>query len=136
MEALLAEMPLEIGDVVYYPKSFIARHKITEWLYSKGVILYERAYYTTLSRNISEKEMLDIKKEAFDFIILTSPSIVRAFFYLVNEENLELNDAKIISIGPKTTREIIKFDYLNYFQAKKVTAEGLVNIIIKLVNQG
>lgn len=76
---------------------------------------------------IAKKTLQSLKK--CTAVILTSKEAVKHF--LIPYGNCLNKEIKIISIGDKTTQQIIKAGYLVHYQAKDPTQEGIIDLLIK-----
>lgn len=102
-EGMIALLEKETPSAVLYPRSSLARPLLAQYLQSKSYPHLTFDLYDTLEKTLVNPPCL----EAFDEVILTSPSVVRAFF---SQFKKIPKDLKILCEGPITQEA---FDSIN-----------------------
>lgn len=97
--------------------------------------LYERNYEKIVVYNTKKikvaKDEINEKLEDIDIITFLSSSTVEAFYESINGDLKVLENKKIASIGPMTSETLRKYEIKVDYEAKKYTAEGLLDMIFK-----
>lgn len=95
--------------------------------------LYERNYEKIVAYNTKKikvaKDETNEKLEDIDIITFLSSSTVEAFYESINGDLKVLENKKIASIGPMTSETLRKYGIKVDYEAKKYTAEGLLDVI-------
>nr|WP_293993496.1 uroporphyrinogen-III C-methyltransferase [uncultured Fusobacterium sp.] len=95
--------------------------------------LYERNYEKIVAYNTRKikvaKDEINEKLEDIDIITFLSSSTVEAFYESINGDLKVLENKKIASIGPMTSETLRKYGIKVDYEAKKYTAEGLLDVI-------
>ncbi|MDY5306545.1 uroporphyrinogen-III C-methyltransferase [Fusobacterium gastrosuis] len=95
--------------------------------------LYERNYEKIVAYNTKKikvaKDEINEKFEDIDIITFLSSSTVEAFYESINGDLKVLENKKIASIGPMTSETLRKYGIKVDYEAKKYTAEGLLDVI-------
>lgn len=95
--------------------------------------LYERNYEKIVAYNTKKikvaKDEINEKLEDIDIITFLSSSTVEAFYESINGDLKVLENKKIASIGPMTSETLRKYGIKVDYEAKKYTAEGLLDVI-------
>lgn len=95
--------------------------------------LYERNYEKIVAYNTRKikvaKDKINEKLEDIDIITFLSSSTVEAFYESINGDLKVLENKKIASIGPMTSETLRKYGIKVDYEAKKYTAEGLLDVI-------
>lgn len=95
--------------------------------------LYERNYEKIIAYNTKKikvaKDEINEKLEDIDIITFLSSSTVEAFYESINGDLKVLENKKIASIGPMTSETLRKYGIKVDYEAKKYTAEGLLDVI-------
>ncbi|MDD7410269.1 uroporphyrinogen-III C-methyltransferase [Fusobacterium gastrosuis] len=95
--------------------------------------LYERNYEKIVAYNTKKikvaKDEINEKLEDIDIITFLSSSTVEAFYESINGDLKVLENKKIASIGPMTSETMRKYGIKVDYEAKKYTAEGLLDVI-------
>jgi uroporphyrinogen III methyltransferase/synthase len=110
---------IENGEKVLLPRSNKGKKKLVSILEAKAVIK-DLPIYDLVEPRIDE----EILKQTLDYITFTSPSTFRNFASQVKRSYLE--NTKIISIGPITSKAIKEDGFKVYKEAVNHTIEGLV----------
>ena len=97
--------------------------------------LYKRNYekvvaYNTKKLKVDRKKVHETLKDV-DIITFLSSSTVEAFYKSLDGDFFILGDKKIASIGPMTTETIRRLGMKVDYEAKKYTADGLLDVIFK-----
>ena len=95
--------------------------------------LYERNYEKIVAYNTRKikvaKDKINEKLEDIDIITFLSSSTVEAFYESINGDLKVLENKKIASIGPMTSETLRRYGIKVDYEAKKYTAEGLLDVI-------
>ncbi|MCI7222845.1 uroporphyrinogen-III C-methyltransferase [Fusobacterium sp.] len=95
--------------------------------------LYKRNYEKIVAYNTRKikvaKDKINEKLEDIDIITFLSSSTVEAFYESINGDLKVLENKKIASIGPMTSETLRKYGIKVDYEAKKYTAEGLLDVI-------
>lgn len=95
--------------------------------------LYERNYEKIVAYNTRKikvaKDEINEKLEDIDIITFLSSSTVEAFYESINGDLKVLENKKIASIGPMTSETLRRYGIKVDYEAKKYTAEGLLDVI-------
>lgn len=139
-EKFVAESLLELlkknltkEDKVLIPRAKEAREILVEGL-KEVCFVDEIKIYETLKEDSNKEDIFDIlEKDNELFITFTSSSTVKNFVEIIGKENLALlkEKAKLVSIGPVTSKTIESFGLTVYKEAKEYTIDGVVEAIIE-----
>jgi len=118
------------GKRVLVPRSNQGRKVLIDGLKEIGAIVDEVIVYRTIKERIDVAQLAESK---IDIIIFTSSSTVTNFCSVFNEEELSkfLNEVKIVSIGPITTKKAQVLGLNVDITAQESTMNGLVEAILK-----
>ena len=118
------------NDKILIPRAKNARDflisKLSEKCYVKEVITYE----SVIDNNKKNLALEVIEDERVDYITFASSSTVKNFITLIGKENLKkLENKKIISIGPITSKTIEDFGLGVYKEAEVATIDSTIEAI-------
>lgn len=118
------------NDKILIPRAKNARdflvNKLSEKCYIKEVITYE----SVIDNDKKNLALEVIEDEKIDYITFASSSTVKNFITLIGEENLKkLENKKIISIGPITSKTIEGFGLEVYKEAEVATIDSMIDTI-------
>ena len=118
------------NDKILIPRAKNARdflvNKLSEKSYVKEVITYE----SVIDADNKNLALQVIDDEEVEYITFASSSTVKNFMTLIGENNIKkLNDKKIISIGPITSKTIEDFGVEIYKEADEATIDSMIDII-------
>ena len=118
------------NDRILIPRAKNARdfiiNKLSESCSVKEVITYE----SVIDYSKKDEALKIIQSEELDYITFASSSTVKNFITLIGKENLnKLNDLKIISIGPITTKTIEEFGLKVYRESEEATIDSMIAAI-------
>ena len=118
------------NDKILIPRAKNARdflvNKLSEKSYVKEVITYE----SVIDADNKNLALQVIDDEEVEYITFASSSTVKNFMTLIGENNIKkLNDKKIISIGPITSKTIEDFGVKIYKEADEATIDSMIDII-------
>jgi uroporphyrinogen-III synthase len=127
------------GKRIIIPRSGAANEFAAKALTDLGMKVDEVLLYTarTSAPTLVWSEFSDlVRQKKVDAVVFTSSSSVNSFFEIlgkVHEGSLELNSlTKVISIGPSTTRELMKRE-IRCFEAKEHTIKGAFELAVRVV---
>ncbi|WP_195941059.1 uroporphyrinogen-III C-methyltransferase [Romboutsia sp. 1001713B170131_170501_G6] len=123
---------LKSTDKVLIPRAKNARDylvdKIGEICEVKEVHTYETVVDSTRKDEVLEL----LNQNNADYITFASSSTVKNFVEIIGEENIDkLNNIKVISIGPITTKTIKELGLSLYKEAEVATIDGMISTIIE-----
>ena len=118
------------NDKILIPRAKNARdflvNKLSEKSYVKEVITYE----SVIDADNKNLALQVIDDEEVEYITFASSSTVKNFMTLIGENNIKkLNDKKIISTGPITSKTIEDFGVEIYKEADEATIDSMIDII-------
>ena len=118
------------NDKILIPRAKNARdflvNKLSEKCYIKEVITYE----SVIDNNKKNLALEVIEDENVDYITFASSSTVKNFITLIGKEKLKkLENKKIISIGPITSKTIEDFGLKVYKEAEVATIDSMIDSI-------
>lgn len=97
--------------------------------------LYKRNFEKLVAYNTKKilvpKDTIIEKLEDIDIITFLSSSTVEAFFESINGDLTLIENKKIASIGPMTSQTLKKYNINIDYEAKKYTADGVIEEILK-----
>lgn len=118
------------GQRILIPRSEQARKVLIAGLKEIGAQVDDVMAYRTIKEDIDVLHLKELlTQNEIDIITFTSSSTVTNFCSMFNEGSL-LNNIKIASIGPITTRKTQSFGLTVDITAKEYTISGLVEAII------
>ncbi|SHK36240.1 uroporphyrinogen-III synthase [Hathewaya proteolytica DSM 3090] len=128
----LLKEKLTSKDYVLIPRAKEAREVLVDEL-SKICSVDEIKIYETIREDVDKDEVMEILKSNRDtYLTFTSSSTVKNFIEIVGEDNLSaLNNTKIISIGPITSKTIESFGLKVYKEAEDYTIDGMIKTLIQ-----
>ena len=123
---------LNKDDKVLIPRAKIARNEIIEEL-EKICTVKDLKIYDTVRSVENKEKIIETLKELNDYSLLfTSASTFTNFEEILGEEAREvIEEGKIISIGPITTKAVEDAGYKVYKQAEDYTINGVIDILLK-----
>src|SRR5262249_8213567 len=94
------------------------------------------AAYVQAEASLAESPALDqLRRGEIDFVTLTSSNIARAFFRSLVEicrVRLQSQHTRLVSLSPITSMDIIRAGFPIAGEARRATAEGLVEALVDL----
>ncbi len=137
-EAILPGLGELRGCRVLLPRAEIARKALPKAITAAGGLAHEIAVYRTLLAQ-PDSEGLEALRSGVDAVTLTSPSTVHHFVKIAHEAGLDPDhlpgDPLFACIGPITMKAAEEVGLHRLAMAEEYTAEGLVQVLGKLVNQ-
>ena len=124
---LASEIPVKQNENIFIPRSNLAKNTAVEILEKRNCSVETLAIYENTSINYSKEELETIFKKEIDFITFTSGSTVSSFMKL----GIELNNEKVICIGPETAKVATQNNINIAAIAKPHTIEGIIASIKK-----
>lgn len=117
-------------DRVLIPRAKIARNRIIEDLSKVCFVKDLKIYETVKSKNDFDEIIGSLNKLDSYSLLFTSASTFTNFSEILGKNSKDvIENGKIISIGPITTKAIEKEGYKVYKQAKDYTIDGVIEII-------
>lgn len=118
------------NDKILIPRAKNARdflvNKLSEICYIKEVITYE----SIIDYDKKNLALEVINDEKVEYITFSSSSTVKNFITLIGEDNIEkLENKKIVSIGPITSKTIKDFGLEVYKEAEAATIDSIIDSI-------
>lgn len=118
------------GKKFLLARADIAPPNLKRALEKEGADVMELETYRTLGRTGRRKTLLDwLQKRKIDYITFTSSSTVRNFFEPLPRPLRKSLRARLISIGPVTSRTLREYGFKPAREARVHTAGGLVQIL-------
>lgn len=113
-------------------RSQLADDQVRQVLEASGAIVDQVVIYTLEPANTDPQEATElIRAGRIDCITFASASEVRFFFDRIDPALVKASHSRIASIGPVTSKQILKLGLEVHIEAPSHTAEGLVNAIIE-----
>ncbi len=136
-EAILPGLGDLRGKRVLLPRAEIARKALPQAIRAAGGLAHEIAVYRTLPARADPRGLAALR-DGVDVVTLTSPSIVHNFIEIVHSSGLEPEhlpgNPVFACIGPITREAAAQAGLPRLVVAEEYTAEGLIQVIGKLVN--
>lgn len=133
-EALIDKLKevLTKEDKVLIPRAKLGRRELVEEL-SKVSLVDELVIYDTVKTKESKDEIINAIEDLDSYYLLfTSSSTFTNFTEILGEDSRRiLDNGKIISIGPITTKTIEDEGYKVYRQAETYTVDGVLELLMK-----
>jgi len=121
------------GKRVLLLRGNLARPYLNQALKKEGALVDEAVVYHTVAEKKPVKALVEqVKRGDVDFIPFTSSSNVDHFFNFVSNGKSRKLTAKIISIGPMTSKTIKSYGMKVHKQSDPHTVEGIVKSIVLL----
>ncbi len=121
------------GRRILLPRSDIAPKTVIELLRSRGAVTDEVVAYHTLPEEKHRTEYNRLfEEESIDMITFTSSSTAENLIPLLSVKSLSFFREKLLSasIGPVTTKTLLKFGVTPAVEPEEHTVEGLVEAVI------
>jgi uroporphyrinogen-III synthase len=108
-------------------KQDILQTKLSDYGYSvESVEVYETVPEKNLERNIENV----FQDGSVEFIVFFSPSGINFTANIFSKLNVDLNEKKLIALGPSTKKTIENHGYKVYATAEQPSPEGLVKVLV------
>ncbi|MBA4380638.1 MAG: HemD protein, partial [Anaerolinea sp.] len=137
-EAILPGLGDLRGRWVLLPRAEIAREALPKAIVKADGVAHEIAVYHTLPAE-PDPAGLAALRSGVDVVTLTSPSTVQNFVAIVRQHGLDPlrlpGNPVFACIGPITEQAARDEGLNNLVMADEYTTEGLIQVIVKLVNQ-
>ena len=128
------------GKTVMVTREKEASSEFAKLLSSYGAMTIEFPTITIKPIRNTEEQQLSIKNlEEYDFLIFTSVNGVRNYSEVLashGKDSRALGGKKIISIGEKTSEELLKYNLIPDHVPTTYTAEGIISLAEKLSLSG
>lgn len=125
---LAKELPIEKNYSILIPRSNLAKNDIVEILKNRSCSVEALTIYINNSIKYSKNELSNIFNQKIDYITFTSGSSVKYFAEL----GIELNNEKVVCIGPETAKVAKKSNFPISAIANPHTTEGMIESIKSL----
>jgi uroporphyrinogen-III synthase len=110
-------------------KQDILQTKLSDYGYSvEPVEVYETVPERNLEKNIENV----FQDTAIEYIVFFSPSGINFSANIFNKLNVDLNEKKLIALGPSTKKTIENHGFKVYATAEKPSPESLVKVLTEL----
>ena len=120
------------NDRILIPRASEARDYLIEKLSEICTVKEVKTYETVIGDAQREAVLDKLDKGEIDYLTFTSSSTVKNLIKIIGEENIpKLEKAKIISIGPITTKTIEGFGLKVYKEPSEYTIDGMLKVIIE-----
>jgi uroporphyrinogen III methyltransferase / synthase len=128
---LIAAMDIT-GNRFLLLRSALAEPGMADLLKAAGASVDDVACYTSEPAGTDGSELAEsLKAGAIDWVTFTSGSAVRAFLAAVDPAQLRTGKARIASIGPVTSAELVRRGLTVAAEAKEHTTGGMLTAIIE-----
>ncbi len=136
----LAKQLIETFDIagkrMLLLRSAIAEPALADLLKAAGASVDDVACYTSQPAGADAAGVIaSLKKDEIDWVTFTSGSAVRAFLGAVDAQLLSGGRAKVASIGPVTSAELLNRGVAVAAEAKESTIDGILAAIIEAKGQ-
>lgn len=134
LENLLEQLKLILKptDYLLFPKASKVRPILKNGLYNICSLKEINIYETVVDNNEKSNLLKLLEEKNIDYITFTSSSTVINFVELIGKENLHmLENIKLLSIGPITTKEMDAQNIHPYKEARNATVEDLLEVLIE-----
>ncbi len=122
----------ERSQVIFLPNSVLAREVIPEELAKEQHKVLERHIYgTKMPANARKSLKLIFQENRIKDVMLSSPSMWHHFYGVAREENVDLSEWRLYSIGPITTNAIEASNEIVYKQAQVYDMAHLYQEVMK-----
>lgn len=125
------------NEKILIPTSAIARDIIDDALKNLGAESTKLSVYENIIPEYSTDEVNNVFSEKVDFVTFTSPSTLINFLEILKKHGLDKIIPEIhgVSIGPATTNAAIENNVKILVEANPSTMEGMVNSLIRYLNE-
>jgi len=117
-----------------------------KYLILDQVFFYETSENKNASNSVEWKKLLQLSNcDEEIYLIFTSPSTVRSFFKIIYHQFSQVSDRKterevlqalnvnkVVSIGPKTSLELRKYE-IDFVESSEYTIDGALESLIRLI---
>ena len=121
---------------ILIPTSVIAENELTCNLLSKEASVDRINIYETQLPHIDKLKKTEVfnlmKKNEIKFLVFTSSSTVDNFFSIFSPTEAFFANQKFLSIGPKTSETLKKYNLQNIFEASENSSQGILTQILQL----
>lgn len=124
-ENLKASMGKIKGKKILLPQANIARKVLIEILRQNGAEVKDVILYKTEKLNLNEEQKKLIQTEGIHYITFASSSAANAFLSSLGE-NYDMNNSKIVCIGPRTAQTVSELGYTPDIIASPYTVDGMI----------
>jgi len=129
----IAEVIGEVNNLsILIPTTNIAGKELASKLEQKGASVTQLVVYQTVKASIAPETISKILANGIDFLTFTSSSTVRAFYQLIENKGIDINNIKIACIGPKTAETAKKLGMQVTLIAQPHTVDGLIEEMTKM----
>jgi uroporphyrinogen III methyltransferase/synthase len=119
------------GDNILIPRAKEARSYLVDELRELCSVTEVKTYETILDDSRKEDLFELLNKNNLDYITFTSSSTVDNFMTMLGADNINLlEQVKLISIGPITSKTMSKYSLKVYREAVEYTIDGIMKCII------
>ena len=118
------------GKKVLLLRSEIASEELIEGLQAGGAEVANVAVYTAVTHKGDDATLIgQMQQGKVQWLTFASPSAVRAFFEQIPPEAVHSYDAKVASVGPVTSKELVRLGVRVDVEATEHTIDGLLDAI-------
>jgi len=118
------------GKKVLMLRSEIASDELAEGLQAGGAAVTDVAVYTALPHRGDDKALIEqIRQGKVQWLTFASPSAVRGFFEQIPAESVHSYGLKVASVGPVTSKELVRVGVCVDVEATEHTIDGLLDAI-------
>lgn len=117
-------------DKILIPRASEARDYLVANLSEICTVKEVKTYETIIGEAHKEEILKRLEDGEIDYVTFTSSSTVKNLVEIIGTENVsKLNNSKIISIGPITTKTVESFGLSVYKEPKEYTIDGILEVI-------
>lgn len=120
------------GKNILIPRSNLASEEYISVFAKRGAAVFPLTVYNNIPVSYSKQQLETLLNQKLDYLTFTSGSTFKAFHQLLVEHELQLNDEKIICIGPSTANVVSTLNYTVTAVASTHTVEGIIDTIKQL----
>jgi uroporphyrinogen-III synthase len=135
---LLSKMKRKNPSNIIIPRSILGDDHLKIKLQELGFVVSEFYIYNVKPAKVDHiwLEFFELLQERkIDSLIFTSPSNVNFFISIMNNHSRDLlplvyKIKLIVSIGPLTSRELVKHNILSFIESKIHSLDGIYNVLV------
>ncbi|MAY85051.1 MAG: hypothetical protein CMP59_13055 [Flavobacteriales bacterium] len=134
-EVLAANLPDVEERNILIPASSLSKDDYIKAFENRGAKPHQIVMYQNLKRELSEEDQKALKAKPLDYLTFTSGSAIQAFDEYFGNPLETFNSAKVICIGPSTSKVAAKLNWNIDAIADPHTVEGMIAAMKKLEKQ-
>ena len=131
-EVLAENLPDVEEKNILIPASSLSKQDYIQAFQNRGANPHQIVLYENLNRDLSVEEQEKIKAEPLDYLTFTSGSAIKAFNEYFGNPLEHFSSAKVICIGPSTSKVAQELNWKVDAIADPHTVEGMIAAMKKL----